>query len=298
MFNTVEEYLDALKKEMQGIDSATLQDALADAEEHLHTALQTSQENHPEMGISDVLPGIIEQYGSPIETAAAHAEVERRMSSGLVRKTSKKKQHGLVRFFGIYTDPKAWGALLYMLIAFVTGIVYFVWAVTGISVSISLAIFIFGLPLMLLFLLSVRGVSWLEGRLVEALLGERMPRRPLFAPQNIKWKERLLSLITDKHTWQSFLYMVLQLVLGVIYFIILITSFTISLAGMAIPIVQEVFNEPIARYGSMYYSLPIWGYPLVVLAGFLLLTVTMHLVKLVGGLHGRYAKALLVVEQE
>jgi hypothetical protein len=42
------------------------------------------------------------------------------------------------------------------------------------------------------------------------------------------------------------------------------------------------------------YFLPTWSYPLVILAGVLLWTSTMHLVKLVGGLHGRYAKALLV----
>ena len=48
------------------------------------------------------------------------------------------------RFFGVYTDARSWGALLYMLIAFVTGVLYFTWAVTGLATSISLALFIFG----------------------------------------------------------------------------------------------------------------------------------------------------------
>lgn len=68
----------------------------------------------------------------------------------------------------------------YMLIAFVTGIFYLSWAVTGVSISISFLIFIFGFPIALLFLLSVRGLALIEGRLVEALLGVRMPRRPFF----------------------------------------------------------------------------------------------------------------------
>jgi uncharacterized membrane protein len=181
MYRSVEEYLDALKKEMQGFDSATMQDALTDAEEHLRTALETARESQPEMDAAATLPAIIEQYGSPEETAAAYAEVERRTSPSLARSVNRKQ-------------PKAWGALLYMLIAFVTGVIYFTWAVTGISVSLSFALFIFGLPVMLLFLLSVRGVAWLEGRLVEALLGVRMPRRPLFTPQNIKWQDLFLAL--------------------------------------------------------------------------------------------------------
>lgn len=298
MYRSVEEYLDALKKEMQGFDSATMQDALTDAEEHLRTALETARESQPEMDAAATLPAIIEQYGSPEETAAAYAEVERRTSPSLARSVNRKQRTGLGRFFGVYADPKAWGALLYMLIAFVTGVIYFTWAVTGISVSLSFALFIVGLPVMLLFLLSVRGVAWLEGRLVEALLGVRMPRRPLFAPQNIKWQERIKLLVIDRHTWLSFLYMVVQLVLGTIYFVVLVTLFAFSLSGIAIPILQEAFNISVIDTGSTYYYLPQWGYPLVVLAGLLLWTATMHLVKWVGDLHGRYAKAMLVVEQD
>jgi uncharacterized membrane protein len=296
MPKTVEEYLGALKQELKGSDTATIQDALADAEEHLSTALESSRENQPDLDEADALQQIIEQYGTPQETAAAYLEVERRTFPGLVPTTVKKQGSPLGRFFGIYTDPRAWGSLLYMLIAFVTGVVYFSWAVTGLSVSISFALFIFGLPVALLFLLSVRGVAWLEGRLVEALLGVRMPRRQLFAPQNAKLIERIKVLVTDKHTWLSMLYMLLQFVLGTAYFVVLVTVFALSLSGVAIPVLQEVFHLPVVQDGSLHYYLPTWGYPLVVLAGIVLWTVTMHLVKWVGGLHGRYAKALLVTE--
>jgi len=298
MFNTVDEYLDALKKEMQGIDSATMQDALVDAEEHLRTALETKSESQPEMKTTDALPAIIEQYGTPEETAAAYAEVERLTAPALAGSATKKQRSGLGAFFAIYADPRAWGALIYMLIAFVTGIIYFTWAVTGVSVSISFAIFIFGLPVALLFLLSVRGISWVEGRLVEALLGVRMPRRSLPAPQNTKLLERIKELLQDKHTWFSLIYMFVQFVLGIIYFVVLVTVFAISLSSVAIPILQEVFNLPVAQIGSLNYFMPQWGYPLTVLAGFLLWTTTMHLVKWVGGIHGRYAKAMLVAEQD
>jgi len=44
--------------------------------------------------------------------------------------------------------------------------------------------------------------------------------------------------------------------------------------------------------------LPNWAYPFVVLVGFLLWEVMMLIVKFGGGLHGRYAKAMLVVEQD
>jgi uncharacterized membrane protein len=294
MTKTVEEYLSALKQELKGSDNATIQDALADANEHLTTALESLRESQPDLDEGDALRQIVEQYGTPEETAAAYVEVERRTFPGLTSATVKRQNSPLGRFFGIYVDPRAWGSLLYMLIAFVTGVVYFSWAVTGLSVSISFAIFIFGLPVALLFLLSVRGVIWLEGRLVEALLGVRMPRRQLFAPQTGKLIERIKTLVLDKHTWFSIVYMLIQFVLGTVYFIVLVTVFSFALTGVAIPFIQEVFHEPTLNINNLRYFLPTWSYPLLMLAGVLLWTSTMHLVKWVGGLHGRYAKALLV----
>ncbi|MCP4139518.1 MAG: hypothetical protein GY755_04365 [Chloroflexi bacterium] len=289
MFNTVEEYLDALKAEMEGTDNATIQDALVDAEEHLRTALENTE---------DELPAIIEEYGTPEETATAYAEVERRTAPALSGPVTKKQDSGLGRFFAIYADPRAWGSLFYMFIAFITGVIYFSWAVTGISLSISFAIFIFGLPVALLFLLSVRGIAWLEGRLVEALLGVRMPRRSLPAPKNAKLLDRIKELLKDKHTWFSLVYMIVQFALGIAYFVVLVTVFALSLTGVAIPILQEVFHLPMVQNYDVYYYMPQWGYPLTIMVGVLLWTSMMHLVKFIGGLHGRFAKFMLIAEQD
>lgn len=295
MTKTVQEYLQALKEVLKDHDSATIQDALADAEEHLRTALESARENQPDLNGADALEQIIEHYGTPEETAAAYVELERRTPPGLGPAAVSMPCSPLGRFFGIYADPRAWGGLFYMLIAFVTGIIYFTYAVTGLSLSISFAIFIFGLPVSLLFLLSIRGLAWLEGRLVEALLGVRMPRRQLFVAKNVKLVEGIKQLLLDKHTWFSLVYMTLQIVLGTIYFVVLVTVFAYSLAGLAVPI-QEVLHLQVVSYGSWFYDLPSWSYPLAVLAGILLWTVTMHTVKFIGQLHGRYAKFMLVTE--
>ena len=294
MNNSIQTYLVELKNELKGSDMATVQDALIDAEEHLTTALEVFLEQNPGAVREDALKQIIEQYGTPEETAMAYMEVERRTLPGLRPATVKKERSPLIRFFAIYADPRAWGSLLYMLIAFVTGIIYFSWAVSGIAVSISFALFIFGLPVALLFLLSVRGLAWLEGRLVEALLGVRMPRRSLLAPQNIKLLERIKILLKDKHTWFSILYMLLQFVLGNVYFIVFVVLLAFSLTGIAIPFAQEIFHFPIVTVWDARYYLPQWSYPVMILFGLLLWTSTMHLTRWVGSLHGRYAKAMLV----
>ena len=294
MFKTIEDYLEALKNAMKDADPALVQDAQADAREHLTNALEAVREKTPEVSQADALGKIVEEYGLPEETASAYREVERRTSPAL--KQTIKPQSALGRFFGVYLDPRAWGALLYMLIAFITGIFYFTWAVTGVSLSVSLLILIFGLPLALLFLLSVRGLALLEGRLVEALLGVRMPRRPLFSHQGMKWMDRLKALLTDKATWLMLVYMVIQFVLGTAYFVAIVTVLSVSLSFLAIPVLQSVFHQGAVMMNNVRYSFPVWTYPLWMLGGFLLWTVFMNIARGVGQLHGRLAKWMLVSE--
>lgn len=294
MFNTIEEYLEALKNEMKDADLALVQDAQADAREHLSTALAAARESVPETSEADALKKIIEEYGTPEETASAYKEVERRTSPLL--KQPVKSHSVLGRFFGVYLDPYAWGALLFMLIAFVTGIFYFTWAVTGASLSISFSIFIFGLPFALLFLLSVRGLALVEGRLVEALLGIRMPRRPLFSHEGMKWLDRLKALLTDKATWLMLVYMLIQFVLGIVYFVAIVIVLSFSLTFIAIPFMQVFLDQGVINWDDAQYFAPLWSYPLFVLAGILLWTIFMHVARGIGQLHGKMAKWLLVSE--
>lgn len=292
MFNTIDEYLDALKEELKGSDAALARDAIADAREHLSTALDSVIGKEPTISKTEALHKIIEEYGSPEETASAYQEIEKRTSPDL--RPDKKNQSILGNFFGVYVDSRAWGALLYMLIAFITGVFYFTWAVTGLSLSISFALFIFGLPFALLFFLSIRGLSLLEGRMVEALLGIRMPRRALFDGKNQKWFERLKELAMDRHTWFSILYMFIQFILGTLYFVIFTVVLSFSVSFVAIPFLQELTGIGYINNNDLRYYFPTWSYPLLVLGGLLLWTIYMNIARAIGQLHGKMAKWMLV----
>ena len=183
-----------------------------------------------------------------------------------------------------------------MLLSFITGCLYFVIAVSGVSISLSLIILIIGLPVLALFMLSFRGIAIVEGRIVEALLCIRMPRRPVFMQPNLPWMEKLKFLLKSKYTWLSLFYMILQLPLGTLYFCLFITLIALGLSLLAVPIFQYGFNMAIISLGSTQYLIQDWAMPLIVLAGFLTLTLTLHMAKGIGGLHGKYAKRMLVKE--
>ena len=217
MFKDVSEYLEELKRELEGCDPALIQDALSDAEGHLRMALEEALSSASGASETEAIVPIIEKYGHPKEIASAYRAIESRTSPALAVSREKETRSSWARFFGVLAEPKAWGAFFYMILSLVTGIVFGGWALFAGIISLCTLVFIIGIPIVGLFLLSIRGIAFLEGRIVEALLGIRMPSRPLFLDQNLSLKGKFLALVKESFTWKSLLYAALQFPLGLIY---------------------------------------------------------------------------------
>jgi hypothetical protein len=193
----------------------------------------------------------------------------------------------------VLAEPIAWGAFFYMLLSLITGLVFGSWAIIGGITSLCTLVFIIGIPFFGLFLLSIRGIALLEGRIVEALLGIRMPRRSLFLDKNLSWKDMFLALVKESYTWKAMLYAALQFPLGLIYSLGIALLFATSLSFIVSPVLELVFHIPLELVGLEAFT-PVWLLPFVCIAGFFLLPLTFHLAKFVGKVHGKYAKSMLV----
>ena len=194
-------------------------------------------------------------------------------------------------------DPHTYGSLFYMLLSMATGIFYFSWVVTGASLSAGLAILIIGIPFVILFIGATRILALVEGRIVEVMLGERMPRRPLYSDKGQPVLQRIGAMFTDPRTWGTMLYFLAMLPLGVTYFTVVVVALSIGVALIALPFGYWFgFGEFIHMDGfSLFDPNSPWLWPLSILAGVLLLFATLHLARFVGRMHGRLAKNLLVM---
>jgi uncharacterized membrane protein len=290
---TIAEYLEQLRTALRGADPALIQDALYDAEEHLRAELA----EQPGRDEAAMLEHVVGSYGAPDEVADIYRDQEIKIQRAIRPPPPPQHRSVLGKFFGVAADPHTYGALFYLLLALVTGIFYFTWAVTGLSLSAGLSVLIIGIPFFLLFLGSVRGLSLLEGRIVETMLGVRMPRRPPYpAQQGLPLLKRIGAMFTDGRTWTTIFYMLLMLPLGIIYFTIAVSLLSVSLAFIGSPFVKafgfNVINMDVD--GFSYYG-PGWtGTIALCLVGIVLLFATLHLVRGIGRLHGQVAKHLLV----
>jgi uncharacterized membrane protein len=287
---TVEQYLDLLRAELHGADPALVQDALYDAEEHLRAELA----QHPGETEDAVLDRIVASYGAPAEVADAYRTNEVRVQAALRTPPPKPKRSAIGRFFAVYADPRAYLSLAYMLLALATGIFYFVFAVTGSALSAGLAILIVGVPFFLLFIGSARVLALAEGRIVESMLGVRMPRRPVHPGPKVAWWTRIVDMIRDPRTWGTLVYLFAMLPLGVFYFTFAVVGIAVSLALFIAPIVVLLHMAGIVTIdGQVTGPDAIW-LPVISILGIVLLTITLHLSRGIGYLHGQLAKFLLV----
>ncbi|MFI4968804.1 MAG: sensor domain-containing protein [Lysobacterales bacterium] len=290
MPRTIAEYLGQLRAALRGADPALIQDALYDAEDHLRSEVA----ENPGKSEAEVLGRIANSYGAPEDVAAIYVDKEQLVQHALRTPPLRPRGSALGHFFGVAADPRAYAALFYMLLSLATGIFYFTWAVTGISLSIGLMVVIIGIPFAVLFFGTVRVLALVEGRLVEVMLGERMPRRPLYSDRDQPLRERITNMFTDPRTWSTLLYMALMLPLGIAYFTIAITGLSVSISLAISPIIKATTGWGIININDQHYAPPLWATPFTFVIGVVLLVALLHLARGVGHLQGALAKHLLV----
>jgi uncharacterized membrane protein len=284
---TITEYLNQLRAALRGADPALIQDALYDAEEHLRAELA----DQPGRDEATMLQHVVGSYGAPDEVADIYRDQEIKIQRAIRPPPAPRRRSLAGRFFGVAADPRTYGALFYMLLSLATGSLYFSWAVLGLSLSLSLSILIIGIPFIVLFFSSVRGLSLLEGRTVEALLGVRMPRRPAYPAQpGQSLFKRIGAMFTDGRTWTTLFYMLTLLAM----------SLVLLLAPVALAL-QDVGLAHLFADGRLMVDwgfgshVPGWGEAIAMcVIGFLLIFISLHLVRGLGKLHGLLAKHLLV----
>jgi len=298
-------YLHALRVSLAGSDPALIQDALSETETRFRRQREHLAWAEPLLSGPEAVARILGELGDPGTLAETYRQRERIVADALGPVAPALPAPGEApeppapprpwpSFFGVFVDAKAYTSLVYLLAGFFTGIFYFTWTVTGLSLSAGLLLMIIGIPVLVLFLGSVRALGLGEGRLVEALLDVRMPRRPPLLPEGTGWLNRLTNLFTDSYTWKCIVYLLFHFPLALTSFLIVFTAIVISLSLVAAPLTTLVWHLPVAVGWDQEYFLPVWLACILPVGGILGLAGTLHLGLALGRLHGGLARVMLV----
>lgn len=291
--DTVNAYLRQLRAALKGAPAGLISDALADCEDHLNSEIA----QNPDLTETQILAAVVETYGTPAEIAEEYRDMEHTISTPFPQPEARDERR--FGFFNVVSDPRTYGALLYMLLAMPTGIFYFTWALVGTILSLVFSVFIIGIPFTLIFIASVRVLSHVEGRIVEALLGVRMPRRlPSSVPVDEGLWTKIKEAFSDIRTWSSLFYMLLRLPLGITYFVIGVVGLALSIGVTGGSVYSLITGESHIQISDAPYlqhflhTAP--GLIVLALCGILLFFLVLHVARAIGWIHGKIAEALLV----
>lgn len=191
--------------------------------------------------------------------------------------------------------PHVAGSLAFLLLSFPLGILWFVLLVTLLSVTISTAIVWIGLGVGAVTLMLWRGGAHAERARVYALLDVWIPavHRPL--PEKRRWRARL----SDPATWRELAYLILLFPIGIVEFVLTVTSWSVALGLAALPVYYRFLPTGSWRFPT-YGEGPVWfvvdsivdALPFAAV-GFLLLGVAVQLTRSMAAGHARFALYLL-----
>jgi hypothetical protein len=144
----------------------------------------------------------------------------------------------LARFFLAPFRLRTYANLLYLALAFPLGLVYFVFLIPGLALGAGLTIVWVGLLVLALVFAGSWGLAALERLLAIHLLGAEVP--PMLPPVRTEpaslW-QTVKGFLANPVTWKGMAFLLAKLPLGVVTFVLLVTSLSVSGAFLAVPVV-------------------------------------------------------------
>ncbi|MFD5828863.1 sensor histidine kinase [Lentzea sp. NPDC060358] len=187
--------------------------------------------------------------------------------------------------------PNALAAGFYLLTNLVTGIFWFTLAVVLTVVGFATAVIWVGLPLLWLAMNVVRGGATMERAWVRTALRTEIPRPYRDRADGTLW-QRWKAQFTDPATWRDYGYLLLLLPVGVLEFASVVAMWSVAAAFIGVPF--WIGNAPFAVLVGDFWTIDSFAsaWP-ISLIGLALIPVAIMGTQALGGMHGRFARAML-----
>jgi two-component system, OmpR family, phosphate regulon sensor histidine kinase PhoR len=208
-------------------------------------------------------------------------------------------------------DRRTYLRILYLMLAFPLGLMYFIVLVTGLSVGLSTAVVFIGFGVLVLTLLTWLLFARIERQLAIHLLGARI--RPMSVPDptpRSPWQQ-LLKTLVEPVTWKSLAYLFIEFPFGIFAFTLGITLISVSISLVLYPAIYVILTslyqqDPSTWRGTMWPGVTINGtFHSSVFVGFLVISAfgvgftvaSVALLNGMGWLWARFAELMLGVDE-
>ncbi len=181
-------------------------------------------------------------------------------------------------------------SILYLLLSFPLGIVYFVVLTTGFAVGVGTIVIWVGLFVLLLTLILARSFAVFEGVLSTNLLHMPIAPKRYIVEHSTIW-DRVKSIFADPLTWKSVAYLFIKFPLGIASFVATVTLLSVSVTLLGSSLVYEMpwYNVQIGSWRVDSF----WKSAMATMLGAILMYASYYVLRGLAWVHGRLAQVLL-----
>lgn len=205
---------------------------------------------------------------------------------------ARRQQSLFSQTLGSVIRPHTYRNLLYLLLAFPLGILYFVALTTGLTLGIGLVVALLGIPLLIAVVVGSRWLAAFERAVANKLLGLTIQ-----APNDVDtgveegvWSRARARLLA-RSTWMGLLYLFLKLPIGIASVTLVVTALTVSIGLLTAPLTYPLVEEGIQLGVWTIDTLP--EAIVAVPVGIIALGITTYILNQAARLSGRIATVFL-----
>lgn len=179
----------------------------------------------------------------------------------------------LGKYFGVIAKKETYFHMLYLSLVFPLGIFYFVYLVTGFSVSAGILILIVSIPIIAFFLLSWWGLIYFERIQARYLLNVQLA--PITYTET-KFLNRCWEWFKNPVNWKGLLFLLIKFPFGIATFVVGVVFSSIVAVMVTAPFLYDY--EEIYEFGFLGIEIDTMGESLVLMFfGLILLFAVLHL---------------------
>jgi hypothetical protein len=204
----------------------------------------------------------------------------------------------LKNFFSVFLKGQTYLNMLYLLLSFPLGIMYFVILITGFAVGIPLIIIWVGLLILLgLFALWIGFVVFERKMAIWLLKVDILPISIPDGTGKTLW-QKFKTRAGNPVTWKGLVFLMAKFPIGILCFSVLVSFLSFSLSLFTVPIYYRIFQPVIdLTWSKMPVHLNVIDtLPealICSLIGFFILLISLHILNGMAILSGKFAKVML-----
>ena len=138
--------------------------------------------------------------------------------------------------FGAYARKESYLNIVYLLLSFPLGLLYFIFVTVGLSISLGLLFIGVGLLILWIVLAGIRGLAVWERNLAVWLLEAQIAGRPPRVVGEQSFFKSLKYNLADSWTWRGLVFLLLKFPLGIFSFVVCVVLLSVSLALLVTPL--------------------------------------------------------------